>query len=156
MNDRSAPSSPTHESTLVRALLVGYSARDKNGHFYHHKYLSKVEEVEARAVLGQLLRSGRPLSREFRDMLATLFDPRPKAWRPVDHPGIRRKLVFQRQRGATRLSERDTAIAQGVKQNLRSGMKIGKALEAVADQYRVEKDAVRKIWAKYRIFEQYL
>jgi hypothetical protein len=150
------PNPPKNDKgTLVRVFLAGYFVHDKNG-LPQRRYLSKDEEVEARAVLAQLFRSGRPLSREFRDILATLFDPRPKAWPPIDHPGICRKLVFQRQRGATRLSSRDTTIAQGVKQNLRKGIKTGEALEAVARQYRMEKDAVREIWAKYRIFEEYL
>jgi hypothetical protein len=47
------------------------------------------EEVEQRAALGRLLRSGELLSREFRDVLALLFERRANG----------RRLVFQAKRG---------------------------------------------------------
>jgi hypothetical protein len=80
------------DETLIRVLLHGFVALDKNG-LPRQEYLKPggEEERTARAALARHLRSDAQLSREQRDQLAKLLD--------VD-PENDRRIVFQyRRRG---------------------------------------------------------
>lgn len=92
---------------LAAALMAGFIEKLDEGR-PRKKYLDGKEEDRARAAMARLLRSGRPLTQDFRDCLAVLFDPSASA-----HPASDRKLVFKNRSGGRWPDHvRNTRIAQ--------------------------------------------
>ncbi len=78
------------------AYLGGISEKDMRG-IPRHRYYPEGSAVAeyCRAALARVLRSDRPLDRQLRDILATMFDPSPKigsAWSErILRAGFRKK-----------------------------------------------------------------
>lgn len=127
---------------LVSALMGGFiEGLDKGKP--QQKYLDGKEELRARTAMALLLRSGRPLTRDFRDQLAALFDPEDGT-----HPAIDRKLIFRRRSaGRPRRDQvRNTAIAQYINNCLREGDGVSEAQEKAAAFFGLSASAIRDIW----------
>jgi hypothetical protein len=127
---------------LVGALMAGFiEGLDKGKP--QKRYLDGKEEHRARVAMSRLLRSGRPLTQDFRDQLAALFDPNDGT-----HPAIDRKLIFKR-RSAGRPQRdhvRNTAIAQYIDNCIREGDGVEKAQKKAAAFFGLSASAVRDIW----------
>jgi hypothetical protein len=106
------------------------------------KYLDDEEELRARAAMARLLRSGLPLTQDFRDRLAALFDPNDDT-----HPAIDRKLFFKRRSGRRRRPHvRNTAIARYVYSCICKGDGVEVAQQKAAEFFGLSPSAVRDIW----------
>jgi hypothetical protein len=141
------------DETLARMLLCGFVGKDKKGllrQWYFGdrglpEYLSRSgDESEARAAIVRLLRSNRPLSRDLRHSLASLFDSK------GIYDGIERKIVFIKRSTNQPRHMRNTEIVEFVRKKLPEGGDIGAAITAAANHFRLSEDAVKKIWHPYR------
>ena len=102
-----------------------------------------------RLAMAELLRSGLPLTQDFRDRLAALFDP--NDYPPDDdrnHPAINRKLIFENRPGGLKShhATRKTAIAMYVYGCIRDGKSENNAQHKAAEHFRMTYSAVREIW----------
>jgi len=136
------------ERNLVHVLLQGYGKRGKNGresHFYLKN--NSAEENEAREILCNLLRSGRPLTQYIRDLLAALFDPRED-----QHPAIARRIVFKHRPGGKPQNEafNHTLIATHVYEAVKNGATVESGVETAITKFGLKERQIRKIWGRYR------
>jgi hypothetical protein len=101
------------------------------------------KERDARLAMAELLRSGLPLTQDFRDRLAALFDPK-----DATHDAINRKLIFENRPGGLKShhATRKTAIAMYVYGCIRDGESENNAQHKAAEHFRMTYSAVREIW----------
>lgn len=141
---------PEADERLACILLCGFVFKNKSGlrevKYPGDKGLPEYfsgEEFRARAAIARLLRSDRPLSRDLRDSLASLFDS------DGINDGIERKIVFRKRSTKQRQHMANTQIVEFVRKAL-EGKKIHAAITAAANHFGRGDDAVKKIWLGYR------
>jgi hypothetical protein len=147
-----------HDDDLNRAywLLGGCLYYNKRG-LPFNKYLKEgdAEEVEARMAIAKLLRSRR-VNGQLLDMLASLFDPRPRILPNCKaHPDFlhidERRIVFRyRARGNRNNNYANTVIAQHVWQYVRAGGKIEKGVVDTAEKFKLSREQVMDVWSRYK------
>jgi hypothetical protein len=136
------PETDWHQIQMLAAVLMaGFIEKLDEGR-PQRRYLDSKHEDRHRAAMARLLRSGLPLTQDFRDQLAALFDPNAGT-----HPAIDRKLIFKyRSRGRRRDNVRNTAVAQYIFVRIREGDGVEKAQQKAADFFCLSFEAVRDIW----------
>ena len=147
-----------HDDDLTRAyiLLDGRLRHDQRG-LPFNEYLSEgdPEETEARIGIARLLRSRR-INGQLLDMLASLFDPRPRVLPDGKaHPDFlhiaERRIVFKyRARGNRNNNYANTVIARNIWRAIRAGTGIGAAIQAVADEFNLSHEQVEDVWGRYK------
>jgi hypothetical protein len=138
-----AMNDPNSDEVLATALMSGFIEKLEEGR-PRQKYLAGKEEDRARAAMARLLRSGRPLTQNFRDRLAALFDP------DDGTAAIDRKLIFKPRNGARRDHVHYTAVAMYVRNCIREGDSQRGAYIKAADHFNLTPVKVQKIWAGRR------
>jgi len=134
------------EEAEILALLGGVVVNDTQG-LPRQEFVTEAEETERRSLLARLLRSGRPLSQEIRNRLATLFDPDPD---PAE-PAAERQLVFKfRSRGRRPDHVRNTAIAMEIWTRVQNGQSVEQAVNAAMDKFGRERDTIYEIWGRFK------
>jgi hypothetical protein len=130
---------PNSDEILATVLMAG-SFKGQDEGKPELTYLKGEKEDVARAAMARLLRSGLPLTQNFRNHLAALFDP-------IDHPTFDRKLVFERRggRGRPRNHVRNTAIAYYIRDCMRED-DVEKAQHKAAKVFNLSFEAIRDIW----------
>lgn len=125
-NPSAATSVRSEDERLGSILFSGFIDTQKNG-LPTQKFIRKgsKEERDCRKAVARLLRSGKPLTQDFRDGLAGLFD---------------------RARGRRRDHVRDTAIAMDVYHNIRDGDGVEEALNKASTSFGLSISTVRDIW----------
>jgi hypothetical protein len=128
---------------LARSLLIGFLNEDQQGR-RRTGYLSKgsCEELAARLVMAELLRSNSPLDRELRAHLADLFNPWSSQERKIE-------IVFKR-RGGRRDYVRNTQIACHVYDKVAAGGNVAAGINSAVEKFGVSEELVKKIWGRYR------
>jgi hypothetical protein len=140
------------DKRAASAFLGGFTQFDGDG-VPRKKYLAAGSKDEdwCRAALVRLLRSGKPLDPQMREMLAQLIEA-------VPEPGSiwgGRKLVFAaRKRGASADHGASTHIATFIWERAKS-VGVEKAVEAAAEKFQLQDTrSVYKIWSRYKNFFQ--
>ena len=128
---------------LAGKLLIGSAPEDQQGR-RRTGYLSKgsCEELAARLVMAELLRSNSPLDRELRTHLANLFDPWSLQERKIE-------IVFKR-RGGRRDHTRNSQIAYHVYHQVAAGGNVTAGINSAVEKFGVSEELVKKIWGRYR------
>jgi hypothetical protein len=133
----------TERLTLARTLLDGFVEEDQQGR-RRTGYLAKgsCEELAARLVMAELLRSNSPLDRELRTHLADLFNPGSSQERKIE-------IVFRRQ-GGRRDHIANTQIACHVYDQVAAGGNVAVGINSAVEKFGVSEELVKKIWGRYR------
>lgn len=132
------------EDGLILALLCGFYEKKRG--LIRERFLKGDEERRARTAFAKLLRSTRPLSREFRLILAALFDTEPDT-----HPGVARQLAFVfRKRGQPPDFAANTQIAEYVRERVYSGKRVTQAIDDTVANFDRDESTVRKLWNRYK------
>ncbi len=115
------------DETLARALLFGHVRTDKQGRrVTKYDKLDSKDARGSRMAIARILRSGLPLTQDFRDGLAALFDDTP--------------------RGPKRDHVRDTQIAEFVYNLIRGDDGVEDAQNEAADHFGLSPSTIRDIW----------
>lgn len=147
-----------HDDDLYRAyaLLGGSMRYNKRGlPFNYYLKDGDSEELEARMAIAMLLRSRR-VNGQLLDMLASLFDPRPRVFPDGKaHPDFlhiaERRIVFRhRARGNRNNNLANSVIAQKIWDRIRAGTGIGDAIQATADEFKLSHEQAEDVWGRYK------
>jgi hypothetical protein len=141
----------------VHKLLGGYLEFDKRQLARRLYHKTSKDEAAGRAALVKMLRATEPLSREIRDLLASLFDADPNK---DDYRYNIRKLVFEfRERGNRVNTYRTTRIAEFIRLRVRNGEKNEAAFQAAMSTFKLSRSNVVQAWTRhlkdYEIFGWY-
>jgi hypothetical protein len=143
MSDPDEKSSDRDEQ-LSCVLLGGFIKSDKRRSRVH--YLSGRDESEARKAIAKLLRSGKPLSGQLRDMLASAFDP-------TSQPNLLngRQIYFRfARRGKQPDHVANTAIAYHIYEAVKEGATVEVAVGKAIDQFEITREFAMRVWGRYR------
>ena len=133
------------QERLINALLRGFL---ENHESYTEQYWEDKcpDENRGREALAELLRSERPLTRDLRDTLAVLFDPKEN-----QYPGGERRLLFKLRRVGNR---KETILHSSVAQHIYDAAKCGGGVKAgidsAIDEFGLQERNVWLIWKRYR------
>jgi hypothetical protein len=141
------------QKRLIDILLQGYGEPKKGGRRDRHYWKDKsTNENRGREALSDLLRSGRPLTQNLRNMLAALFDSREDQYH-----GIARRIKFEhRHRGNRRNRFNDTLVAQLIYDAVKSGAGVEAGVEGAIQKFGLKERMIRQIWGRYRPSLEYL
>jgi hypothetical protein len=147
-----------YDDDLTRAYgLLGGSVRYNKRGLPFNYYLKDgdSEELEARMAIAMLLRSRR-VNGQLLNMLASLFDPRPRVLPDGKaHPDFlhiaERRIVFRyRARGNRNNDLANTVIARNIWHRIRAGTGIGEAIQATADEFNLSHEQAEDVWGRYK------
>jgi hypothetical protein len=132
---------------LIGVLLKGYVELKNDVPTITRYWKDKsADEKMGREALAELLRSGRPLTRDLRDTLAALFDPRKN-----HYPGGERRLKFEdRHRGNRPKTILHSLVAQYIYDAVKSGAGVGDAIEGAVGKFELEERMIKRIWGRRR------
>jgi hypothetical protein len=128
------------------AYLGGFTKTGGRGIPQKRYYAEKSTEAQfCRAALARVLRANRPLDRQLRDMLATMFDPSPEA----------RSVWSERVlRAAFRKKPKDdvanTHMAWFVWERRKAGATTESAIREAMAQFNVSRERMYQLWGVYR------
>src|SRR5262249_30235093 len=109
------------QEMLINILLRGF-LENHESYTVHYWEDKSPDENRGREALVELLRSERPLTRDLRDTLAALFDPKENGY-----PGGERRLLFELRRVGNR---KETILHSSVAQHIYDAAKCGGGVKA--------------------------
>jgi hypothetical protein len=142
------------QELLIDLLLRGYVDEGYNYRYWRDK---SSDENRGREALAELLRSGRPLTRDLRDTLAALFDPSEN-----HYPGGERRLLFEvrAKKGKKKSKPPKTILHSSVAHHIyaiaKSGASIGAAVEDATQKFGLQERMIKRIWSQYRSTEEHI
>jgi hypothetical protein len=136
------------QEMLINILLRGY-VEDYTNHYWEDK---SPDENRGREALVELLRSERPLTRDLRNTLAALFDPKEN-----DYPGGERRLLFElRQVGNPKETFLHSSVAQHIYDAAKCGAGVKAGIDGAIDKFGLQERHVWGIWQRYRPTMEYI
>ena len=134
------------DTSCAMAYLGGFHEKDKRGiprqRFYSE---ASAEASFCRAALARVLRSERPLDRQLREMLATMFEPNPE----IGSLWSERKLCVRR-RKKPKDHMANTHMAWFVWERVRAGTNVERAIDQAMDQFNVSRERMYDLWKAYK------
>jgi hypothetical protein len=149
MADHTKKDAVGHRQKMLINVLLGGFVKNYTNHYWEDK---SPDENRGREALVELLRSERPLTRDLRDTLAALFDPKEN-----HYPGGERRLLFElRGVGNRKETILHSSVAQHIYEAAKGGAGVKAGIDSAIDEFGLQERNVWRIWKLYRPTLEYV